>query len=301
MHESVVSRRAFLRGTALVLGGLALGRPTWAEHVEAHPVLRFAAISDIHYADLPAQGAQHFRQAPAKLAAAIDSLRDQKFDFVVQLGDIIDRREADATQAIERLRTIDAVYAKAPCERHYVVGNHCAAWLTQDQLVEHSGARASYYSFDVRGFHFIVLDSCYTAAGEPFHYDQVSGRAEYHIPPVQLAWLQADLAGTNKPTIVLAHQPLGLPRGASVQNAEQVRRVLAGGGQVRAVFQGHIHRNEYVEIDGIHYCTLTAMVEGEGPASNAYAKVWVYDDASIRVEGFERQRSHELAAKVAQS
>lgn len=289
-----ITRRAVLRGGALLLGGLMLSRPSLAEDADVSPIARFGITTDIHHADLPNRRARHYRQALDKLRVAVDAFNDENPDYVVQMGDVIDRRQADAQIAVDRLGVVEAALGRLRCDRHYVIGNHCAAWLTQAQLVEHCGAVASYYSFDVERFHFVVVDSCYTRDGKPFHADL---QARYFIPEDQRRWLADDLAKTDKPTIVLAHQPLGGSRGrASVQNADDIRNILTESGKVLAVFQGHIHRNDYAQLHGIHYCSLAALVDGSGQANNSYGIVSLYEDGSIRIQGFHQMQSRDMKA-----
>jgi len=295
-HASRITRRAMLRGTALVLGGLALERPAWAEDDTRRPALRFGLVTDIHYADLPVSGTRYFRQTSTKLEEAVERFNREALSFVVELGDFIDHRSSDAQTAVERLGVIDATYRKLTCDRHYVIGNNCAAWLTQREIIDNCGAIASYYSFDVGQFHFVVIDSCYNRDGESFHFSQIGDRgARYYIPQSQLDWLADDLAKTHKPSIVLGHQPVARPNDSgSIRNFQQARQVLVDSGKVIAVLQGHIHRDEYTQIDGIHYCTFRSVVDGDGPQNNGYGIISLYDDASIRVEGFRRMGNRTL-------
>jgi hypothetical protein len=52
--------------------------------------------------------------------------------------------------------------------------------------------------------------------------------------------------------------------------------------KVLAVFQGHSHKNDPKEINGIHYCTLVAMVEGSGAENNGYSTMDILDGGTIR-------------------
>ncbi len=64
--------------------------------------------------------------------------------------------------------------------------------------------------------------------------------------------------------------------------------------KVLAVFQGHHHAGDYSLIEGIHYYTLKAMVEGSGAENNAYAIVEIHNDQSITVTGYRRALSRKL-------
>jgi alkaline phosphatase len=62
---------------------------------------------------------------------------------------------------------------------------------------------------------------------------------------------------------------------------------------VLAVFQGHSHQNDLKDIDGIHYCTLVAMVEGSGLENNGASVLELHDDGMIHVTGFRKQKSYD--------
>jgi len=53
-------------------------------------------------------------------------------------------------------------------------------------------------------------------------------------------------------------------------------------------FHGHDHAGNHKVINGIHYYTLIAVVEGSGEANNSYAMVEVQPDLTIAVTGFRR-------------
>ncbi len=296
-----LTRRALLRRGSLVLGGLAAASAGTLPRVLADsarpPALVFGALTDIHYADKPSAGNRHYREALDKLEAALDHLRDKQPGFIVELGDFIDKTDT-VEQEIGFLRTVEQVFAKAPCDRHYVLGNHCIDTLVKDEFLENCGARAPHYSFDQGGFHFVVLDSCYNSDGDPY------GRGNYvwtdaNIPAAQIRWLREDLERTGKPVVVFAHQRLDGEGAHFVNNAGDVRAALAASGKVLAVLQGHNHRNDYRQLDGIHYCTLVAMVEGSGADHSGASLVSMFDDGSIRIDGFLRQSNYHWPAGAA--
>ena len=57
-----------------------------------------------------------------------------------------------------------------------------------------------------------------------------------------------------------------------------------------AVLQGHDHKGDFKEIGGVHYCTLSAMIEGSGPENNAYAIMDILPGDVIRIRGFRKQK-----------
>jgi len=98
---------------------------------------------------------------------------------------------------------------------------------------------ATYYSFDSKGVHFVVLDACFTSQAMPYG-DVRFGWKDANIPPQELEWLEKDLASTDKPVIVFCHQLLHGEGSHYVNNAAEVRQVLEEDKNVLGVFTGHI-------------------------------------------------------------
>lgn len=288
-----LTRRSFLRQGTLGLAGLGAGRLLAVEPA-ARPRLRIGLMTDLHYADKPPGGTRHYRDALAKLDEAVACMNRERPDFVVELGDLIDQAPS-VEQELEWLREIERHYAALVVPRHYVLGNHCVATLTKAEFAAHTGAREqAHYSFDHGGLHFVVLDSCYREDGEPYGRNNARW-TDANIPPAQLDWLRADLARAAAPVIVFAHQRLDEKGRYSVRNAATVRDALKNSGHVLAVFQGHSHENDCQRIDGIPYVTLVAQVEGAGRENSGYALLDVMPDHSLRLHGFRRQESRQLA------
>lgn len=289
-----LGRRAVLRNGALLLTGSALPSSNWdalfATELSREAVVRGGMITDLHFADKPPTGSRHYRDTPKKLAEAAQEITASKPHFVVELGDFIDAADDVATEK-KYLRQINEAFTKIPADKHYVLGNHCVYSLTKTEFLAGVKKTKSYYSFDVEDVHFIVLDSCFRSDGEPY------GRKNFvwtdpNIPAAEVAWLKLDLAATTRKTIVFAHQRLDVGSPYGVKNAAEIRSIFAKSDNVVAVFQGHSHHNDYKEIDGVHYCTLVAMVEGTGVENNGYSTLEVAADGNVRVQGFRKQKHH---------
>lgn len=287
----VLGRRAFLRdGTLLLTAAMSTGGE-FLFASESDASVRVGMVTDLHYADKPPTGTRHYRQTLGKLTEAASGFEDQRPDFVVELGDLIDAADSVAVEQ-RYLKTINREFSTIHDDRHYVLGNHCVDTLTKDEFLGGVEQERSYYSFDRGGVHFVVLDACFRGDGQP--YGRKNSRwNDANIPAEQIEWLQADLSQTQKKTIVFAHQRLDVSNNHGVRNNVDVRRVLEESQQVLAVFQGHSHQNDLKEIGGIHYCTLVAMVEGPGVADNGYALLEVDPSGAIRVEGFRKQEDYQ--------
>jgi len=294
MRNLFLGRRAFLKNGSLLLASASLSAVRLESLLADSPPstggVQIGLITDLHYADKPHRGTRYYRETLTKLAEAGEQFRKDKPDFVVELGDLID--SADSLEhELRNLKRINQDFSAISKDRHYVLGNHCVETLTKAEFLEVAEQKQSYYSFDREGFHFVVLDACFRSDGKPY------GRKNSHwtdanIPPAEVEWLQADLQKGDKPTIVFAHQRLDVSNNHGVKNALEIRKVLEQSGRVLAVFQGHSHRNDYHDINGIHYCTLVAMIEGSGAENNGYSLLSLKPGGPLQLQGFRVQKDY---------
>ncbi len=289
IHDRRLGRRALLQnGTLLLATASAAPSTLFAEETESP--LKIGLITDLHYADKPAAGNRYYRETIGKLQDAALRFEQDKLAFTVELGDLIDAADSVKTE-LRYLKTIDGEFSTICQDRHYVLGNHCVDTLKKEEFLGSVGQEESYYSFDRGGYHFVVLDSCFRSDGQPYGRKN-SVWTDANIPPAELEWLEADLKATSKPVIVFAHQRLDVSNHYGVKNCADVRRVLEDSGVVLAVFQGHNHRNDVNSIEGIHYCTLVAMIEGSGTDNNGYSTMRLDANGTIAVEGFCKQANY---------
>ncbi len=242
-------------------------------------------FADAHYADRDVRGSRYYRESLAKVEKCIGDFNSTELDFVVELGDFVDKGESLAAE-LSYLERIEREYAKFKGDRHYVLGNHDVATFSKTQFVDNCAARKNYYSFDKGDFHFIILDACYNEDESDYNAGNFHWTESY-IPSVERKWLEADLEATEKNTVLFVHQRLDDENDShGVKNAQKVRKILEQSGKVLAVFQGHDHRGAYSDVNKIHYCTLPALVDGTGLENNAYAIVQIQSDGSIEIDGF---------------
>jgi hypothetical protein len=289
-----IGRRALLRGGALLLlaphRSLPAALAGQEDHATVAPVLRAGLVTDVHYADKPTAGSRHYRQSLGKLEEAVERLNGLHPHFVIELGDLVDAA-SEVEDELRYLKRVNQTFAAAASPRHYVLGNHCVDTLTKPEFLETVERDASFYRFSQNGWHFLVLDSCFRSDMAPYGRRNATWD-DPNIPPEQVEWLIEELERAEGPVVVFAHQRLDVGSPYGVKNAEVIRDHLEASGKVRAVFQGHSHKNDYREIAGIHYCTLVAMVEGDGAEQSGYSLLDLYADGSLRLEGFRRQSDY---------
>lgn len=254
-------------------------------------LVRVGLITDLHYADKDPRGTRYYRETLRKLAEAGDFFAKEAPDFVVELGDLIDAADSVEVE-MSYLKRVNEEFSRLAAERHYVLGNHCVDTLTKSEFLGEVGQAASYYSFDRNGVHFIVLDACFRSDGVAYERKN-SEWTDANIPPVEVEWLRADLAAAKGPVVVFAHQRLDVENNHGVKNAREIRTLLEASGQVIGVFQGHSHKNDLLELGGIHYTTLRAMIEGTGVENNGYALLEIFPGKVMKLTGGRLQESRE--------
>ena len=198
-------------------------------------------------------------------------------DFAIQGGDhVFD------SLGVSRARTVSLfdLYAKTEqdlgMKLYHTIGNHdCFGVypssgvgetdsLYGKKMYEERFGR-TYYSFDHKGVHFIVLDSIGILDDRAY---------EGRVDAAQLQWLANDLKTLSAaaPVIVSVHIPLvtafnsyvPVPatqpkhHGLSVANAYEVIALFKGH-NVLGVLQGHTHINETVTWQGVPYITSGAV------------------------------------------
>ncbi len=305
----IISRRDFLKASGVCIGGAVLGSLTSCSISDSalnskKSGVRFGIVSDSHYADVNNSGMRYYRQSLDKMNECIELMKSQNVDFVIELGDLKDQNTPGIEEkSIEYLRTIEKVFQKFDGATYHVMGNHDMDSISKEQFlanVKNTNISSSrkYYSYDIKGLHFIVLDSNYLKDGSDYDHGNFVW-TNTNIPEEELAWLTNDLKEARGAVIVFNHQLLDGTGDPYVKNAAVVRKILEDSGKVLVVFQGHYHEGRYSLIEGIHYYTLKAMVEGSWQENNAYAVVDVHPDNNIVVTGYRKAVSRELETAAA--
>jgi Calcineurin-like phosphoesterase len=255
--------------------------------------LRFGLLTDPHYADADAKGTRFYRESLGKVRAAVAQLRAERAAFLGVLGDVKDMAAGEPeARTLSHLVAIEAEIQRFAGPTYHVLGNHDMDNLSKPQFVAHvtnTGITAgrSYYAFSNGGVRFVVLDATYDKNGHDYDHGKFDWR-DANLPAAQLDWLAAELAATREPVIGFVHQRLDGEGDASIRNRAAARALLEASGKVLAVFQGHDHAGGHSLINGIHYYTLRAVVEGTGAASNAFALVEVAANLDLTVTGYHR-------------
>lgn len=295
-----IKRREFLKVSSAMIAGLSIN-PLFAFSRERNSSVRvkFGIVTDSHYADTDPRGKRYFRESITKFGECVDLMNHLKPDFLIELGDFKDQDIPPVREnTLINLKKIENIFQQFKGPKYHVLGNHDVDSISKEDFLKIAvnsevGANTLYYSFDVKGMHFIILDANFKADGTAYSYGNFDWR-DTTIPSIEINWLKADVGSTSKPIIVFVHQQLGCQGDYCINNAGEILKILQDSDKVLAVFQGHKHSGHYSQIEGIHYYTLKAMVDGSGGLNNSYALVEVFGDGSLSITGYRRAISKEL-------
>jgi hypothetical protein len=262
-------------------------------------------FTDMHYADAPTTGTstRYYRESIAKTREAVARLCEQRPDFLAVLGDMKDMVSGEAdTKTLAYLAAIEAEIQQFRGPTYHALGNHDMDNLSKQQVLSTIsntgiGSGRPYYAFSRRGIRFITLDPCCLKDGRDYDHNNFDWREAY-VPGPQLDFLRTELKASTEPVIVFAHQRLDGSTDECVRNSAEVREILESSGKVLAAFHGHDHKGGHRVVNGIHYYTLIAVIEGSGEANNSYALAEVQPDLSIAITGYRRAVSMSLPAKA---
>ena len=263
------------------------------------PELTLALVTDLHFGPEARFGGKLRKltaEAPSLARAFARRMNDAvKPDLVVNLGDDIE----DESPEVDRARYTEciSILRGAHGELVNVAGNHDTIHLSNAEIAGiwgHSGEL--YRSFDRAGFHFVVL------------HTRERKDLDVSVGSEQIAWLEADLRAHPGPTIALMHHSAadqdltgnrwfeGSPHICLVRERRRIRALFEEHGDVRAVFNGHLHWNHLDVINGIPYVTLQSLIENldddaPGRPAAAHAVVRLYKERIVvEIEGAERAR-----------
>jgi len=265
--------------------------------------VKIGVFADCQYCNCETAGTRYYLNSLDKLEECISQFnRDKEIDFVVGLGDIIDRDFAS-------FDSVNTILAKSKKEIFQVIGNHDLE--VEKSLIEKVPSKLNlektWYSYAKKGWHFIFLNG----NDITFHSNnpeivklaaEIIGKLKKEGKPNpfewnggigsnQLEWLEKELqqAETKKLKIaVFCHYPLLPFEAHALWNSDEVLAILYKYSGVKLFLNGHNHAGNYAFQNGIHFVNLKGMVETE--YENAFSVI-SFSDKQIEIEGFGREKS----------
>ena len=228
----------------------------------------FVFLTDIHL--------QPELDAPAGFRKAIDTVNSLDPDFVITGGDLVmdvlgtgfDR--ADSLYSLyDSMQGLFAMPVFNTMGNHEVFGIYEKSGVSRDhpeygQRMYESRLGPSYYSFDHKGWHFMVPDGLEFTAG---------GGYIGMVDSAQLEWMRQDLekVAPTVPIAVSVHIPLitvatqleqgplvANGKGTVINNAREVLDLFRGH-TLKLVLQGHLHYLEEIRVGQTTFITAGAV------------------------------------------
>ena len=234
----MLNRRTALKTLGAISASSAIPSLALAQKKEAPLTgpLRFGLIADLH--------GGLAQDAESRLDSFLSAMSEEACDGLIQLGDFAFPNDKHQVYADK--------FNAAHDQTIHVIGNHEFDYgLTRDDCYRAWGIDTSYYRRDVGGLRILVLDG--NDQGSPTH----GGGYPSYIGSKQQAWLAEELEKTDRPTLILSHQPLA---GKScINNAEDIQSLLAKhASKIVACLNGHSHVDSLVQIAGIPYLHINS-------------------------------------------
>ena len=267
--------------------------------------LRIAHITDVHVLDKP-----NAETCFARVLGEINALRD-KPDFIINTGDtVMDENK----QTLETVETRWVIWNKIMKGENDILmksalGNHDVWYGPNDALdavykkderygkqwaIEMLSLPNRYYSFDLKGWKFIALDS-------------INGEHGYQLDDEQFNWLQKELKNniSHQPVCVFNHVPIlsmgallyatkrkpveevKFPSGDMHNDHQRIKDLFHQYGNVKVCLSGHVHYVDAIEYLGVKYL-CNGAVSGNwwrdpialDEFSPVYAIIDLYEDGS---------------------
>ncbi len=272
-----------------------------------NPIFSFGIIADVQYADAEPAGTRYYRSSVNKLKEAVDSFVKDSVDFVITLGDLIDKELKSYTPVIEIMESSGLRF-------YHVTGNHDFSVDKADKrrLPSVYFKKPGYYSFTESSYRFIFLNGNEISTYSTNNRIKIRN-AEALLDTVkksggqnavgwnggisikQLDWLNEQMRDAtikNEKVFIICHFPVFPDNVHNLLNYKEVLQVIGKYQNTIAWFNGHNHAGNYGNINSTHFVTFKGMVETLN--QNSFARVDVYGN-KMRITGSGREKSQVLA------
>lgn len=276
------------------------------------PVVKFGYVNDVEYGDFDSVGDEHYKDSDERLVDFVEEMNtNYQPDFVISNSDYVQGHTSEAA-TISDLQYLESIFGELTMPRYYALGNHELSHLSKAQFIEHTAMEEEYYSFDVNGWHFVVLDYTYNPNGTPYDHNNFNW-TEAIIPQAQLDWLEDDLSQTTLPVVVFVGKDLGASANGvnlmgvsvdsvTINNAPEVRAVLEESEKVKLVMVPEAGVNAHNKINNIHYIMGYGFNQGAYTGTNLhYSKVELYANGAIEILGEGSQFSYQIPIEESSS
>jgi len=217
---------------------------------------------------------KHFDVETRNFETAVSEINILKPAFVVITGDLVND-QTNNKEVNEFFRILKMIDAKIPC--HLVMGNHDVRGKPTLSTLERAKDLfgKDHYSFIEGNWKFIVLNS--TIIQQPDSCKK--------IVEEQITWLKDELVQAKNPVIIFQHHPMYIDK---LDETNQYHNMFLPQRQtyldlfnqyhVKAIFTGHLHKNNVKKYNDIDLITTNATSRSFGKDSAGMRIVKVYKD-----------------------
>lgn len=148
------------------------------------PLFKFGIIADVQYCDTDTRGTRHYRASKDKLKEAFMRFNEEKVDFVLNLGDLIDHDYESYSCLLDIIKQ-----SEAPV--YHILGNHdfSVEESKKKKILKTLDLKRGYYTLKYSDWRFICLDGTDISL-----YANKEGTPEYIKASDYLESLKADNA-----------------------------------------------------------------------------------------------------------
>jgi 3',5'-cyclic AMP phosphodiesterase CpdA len=223
----------------------------------------FAVLGDSHVPP----GANSLKKAISK----INSTHPLP-EFIVITGDLIDPGRPVLIKRAEAMNELKDIIGKSHIPVYLIRGNHDFAHDLDGSFFRESTGFERYYSFDLKGSHFVMLDS----SRQPTPFPSI---CEGYFDKPQLDWLKSDLAntGSSTPICIFMHHLIYEDPRAPIDkrpdwylNPAEANKLLSiiKKYNVKGVFAGHVHFNSVSIHNGLTQMSVGSIHSNFVPWQN---------------------------------
>lgn len=218
------------------LSSLLIPLPRFARADVSDKKIKLGMIADLH--------GGLAKDAASRLDKFVEAMASQDCDALIQMGDFAFPNAKHKNYAENFNAAHDEVI--------HVIGNHEFDFgLRREDCYRHWGIDASYYSRDIGEIRLIVLDGNET--GSPTH----RGGYPSYIGKSQQRWLEEQLQSSERPIIILSHQPLA--GHSAIDNADELQTLLGKfASKILLCINGHSHLDALCRKAGIAFLHLNS-------------------------------------------
>ncbi len=229
------SRRDFLRSSSFSLLSLSIPESVTSLFYR-NKKITLGVISDLHV-DIIHDG-------KARLETFLVAASRKNPDCLIQMGDFA----IPKPENFPVIETFNSAHGRVL----HVLGNHdMDSGFSREEASKAYGMPGLYYFTDLDSIRLIVLDG--NDPGSP----KANGGYASYIGPQQQEWLKSELQNSDKPVLIVSHQPIaGI---YTIDNAEEIQQILSGfSSKILLAINGHAHVDQHVEVGGVHYVHINS-------------------------------------------